>query len=267
MTPSPSFPPSAGKSRKTSPSSELPIGFIIGAIAGFAVTLGLVGLVAGYGAARLQGTSAANIAQVPAAPSVPDAPAPTPPPAQPLPPIDFKRDHILGNKDATIALVEYSDFECPFCKSVHPTYQQVMKEYGSKVMMVYRHFPLSFHQNAQKEAEASECVAELGGNDAFWKFHDYVFDKTTSNGTGFALDQLPVAAKAAGVDEAKFKTCLDSGKYAQLVQDEETTGGSAGVDGTPGNFVYNVKTKETTPIVGAVPFAQFKSAIDAALAK
>jgi protein-disulfide isomerase len=184
-----------------------------------------------------------------------------------VPPIDPKTDHIRGNKDATVAVIEYSDFECPFCKSVFPTYQQVMQTYGDKVMWVYRQFPLSFHQNAQKEAEASECIAELGGNDAFWKYNDYVFSHTTSNGTGFALDQLPVAAKQAGVDVTKFQSCLDSGKYQKQVQNSETAATAAGVDGTPGNFVYNLKTKESTPLIGAVPFANFKTAIDAALAK
>jgi protein-disulfide isomerase len=233
----------------------------------FAVSLGLIGVIVGY-SLRSWSQPVGSAAQNAAPPSVPTAaanpPAPTPP-AGPVPPVDLAKDHIRGNKNAAVAVIEYSDFECPFCKSVHPTYQKIMQDYGDKVMWVYRDYPLSFHQNAQKEAEGGECVAELGGNDAFWKYADLIFQKTTSNGTGIALDALPGIAQEAGVDQAAFKTCLDSGKYAAKVQNDETTGAAAGVDGTPGNFVYDMKTKKSTPIIGAVPVEQFKTAIDSYL--
>lgn len=87
-------------------------------------------------------------------------------------PIDFETDHILGDKSARVAIIEYSDYQCPFCHRVHPTYQQIMEEYDGKVMWVFRHFPLSFHPEAMPLAIASECVATLKGNDAFWKFTD-----------------------------------------------------------------------------------------------
>src|SRR3989344_5629624 len=79
-------------------------------------------------------------------------------------------ERIRGNKNAKITLVEYSDFECPFCQRFHPITQELMKTYGDKIRLVYRHFPLAFHANAQKEAEASECIAELGGQDTFWEY-------------------------------------------------------------------------------------------------
>jgi protein-disulfide isomerase len=83
------------------------------------------------------------------------------------------KDHLIGNKDARFQLVEYSDFECPFCKKFHPTATKLYKE-NSDIAWVYRHFPLDFHATAQKSAEASECIAKLGGNDAFWKFNETI---------------------------------------------------------------------------------------------
>lgn len=173
-------------------------------------------------------------------------------------------DHIRGNKNAKIALVEYSDMECPFCKRFHPTMQQVITDYGDKVKWVYRHFPLSIHANAQKEAEASECAAKLGGNDAFWKYTDKIFEKTTSNGTGFALDQLVPLAKEIGLNESKFKTCLDAGEFAQKVKDQITAGTAEGVTGTPGTIIIDAKGN-TQLVPGALPYEQIKPMIEKAL--
>ncbi|OGK16963.1 hypothetical protein A2690_01485 [Candidatus Roizmanbacteria bacterium RIFCSPHIGHO2_01_FULL_39_12b] len=174
------------------------------------------------------------------------------------------KDHIRGNKDADVVLVNYSDFECPFCKRFHPTMLQIMKEYGNKVAWVYRHFPLSFHANAQKEAEASECAAELGGNDVFWKYTDAIYEKTTSNGTGFALDALVPLAKELGLNESKFKQCLDSGKYAKHIQEDMAGGSAAGVSGTPGTIIV-AKNGKRDLINGALPFEQAKEQIDVLL--
>jgi len=174
------------------------------------------------------------------------------------------KDHIRGSKDADVVLVNYSDFECPFCKRFHPTMQQIMKEYGNKVAWVYRHFPLAFHANAQKEAEASDCAAELGGNDVFWKYTDKIYEKTTSNGTGFALDQLGPLAKELGLNESKFKQCLDSGKYAKHVKEEMSGGSTAGVNGTPGTIIVSKSGKKQF-VNGALPYEQIKPMIDEAL--
>lgn len=173
-----------------------------------------------------------------------------------------KDDHVRGDRNARIALIEYSDMECPFCKRFHPTAQQVLDAYKGKVMWVYRHYPLAFHANAQKEAEASECANELGGSDAFWKYLDTVYERTTSNGTGFALDKLVPLAVELGLNEAKFKECLDSGKYADYVKEDMNGGSKAGVTGTPGNILLDTKSGKTSLIPGAVPFESMKSAID-----
>lgn len=239
------------------------LGFVVGLLGGFAVSALLIGLVLGYSVAgSMPGgfvqPQAANQPQAPSVPSVPDAA----PPSAEVPEITAK-DHVLGPKNAKVTIVEYSDYECPFCKRHHPTLQQVMKEYPNDVNIVYRHFPLSFHQYAQKAGEASECVAEIGGNDAFWKFTDAVLTDAEAP-TPAVLEK---AATAAGVNAAKFKTCLDSGKHAQRIKDDMQGGISAGVQGTPGNFIINNKTKETQEISGAVPFASFKTSIDQMLGK
>ena len=173
-------------------------------------------------------------------------------------------DHVRGAKNAKVTLIEYSDFECPFCKQFHTTLLQAMQDFPNDLAIAYRHYPLSFHQNAQKEAEASECAAELGGNDAFWAFHDKVFERTTSNGTGFALTDLGPLAKEIGLDQTKFQNCLDSGKYAQKVMDEENSGTNVGVTGTPGTFLVDANGNSQL-ISGAVPYANLKSAIQAAI--
>lgn len=143
--------------------------------------------------------------------------------------------------------------------------QQILEEYGDEVRIVYRHYPLSFHANAQKEDEAAECASELGGNDAFWKYHDAILERTTSGGTGFALDALVPLAKELGLDESKFQECLDSGKYAQHVKDDMSGGSAAGITGTPGSILIDAAGNSQL-ISGAVPFATIKSALDAALA-
>lgn len=238
----------------------------------FGVSMGLMGIIVGVIATSVlsgkiplgNGTNnpmpSQQVAQVPSAqPAAQQAPAPKPAPG-PLLPVDFKTDHIRGNPKASVAVIEYSDFECPFCKRHHPTMQQIMDTYKDDVVWVYRHFPLSFHPNAQKAAEASECANELAGNDAFWKFTDGVFALDALSNDAFVT-----IAKNMSLNESAFKSCLDSGKYAKHVTDEMTAGQAAGVSGTPGTFVVDLKTQKNLMISGAQPFANFKQAIDSML--
>ena len=144
-------------------------------------------------------------------------------------------DHILGNPNATITILEYSDTECPFCKSFDVTMKSIMNTYGKdgKVAWAYRHFPLdSIHPKTRKEAEATECANELAGNKGFWDMLDKIYTNTPSNN---ALDAslLPVFAKSIGIDQAKLNACLASGKYAAAVEADYQDGISAGVQGTP----------------------------------
>ena len=171
-------------------------------------------------------------------------------------------DHINGEKDARILLFEYSDMECPYCKRFHPTAQKIVDSYIGDVAWVYRHLPLPFHANAGKEAEASECANELGGNSAFWKFVNALFVKTNSGGTGIALSDLPTLATEIGLNETKFTTCLDSGKYADRVKSDAETAASLGINGTPGNILLDTKTGKTKLMPGAYPYEDFKKAID-----
>jgi protein-disulfide isomerase len=235
----------------------------------FGVSCTLMGVIIGYVfalafSATLLGAGSAKVAQrAPTPPTVPSN-ADTPP-AGPVPQVDLKTDHVKGNKNARISLIAYSDFECPFSKRHHPTLSKVLDSYKNDVNIVYRHFPLGFHKNAQKEAEASECAAELGGNDVFWKYTDAIYEKTTSNGTGFALTELVPLAKKLGLSETKFQTCLDSGKYAQKVKDEQQKGAAAGVRGTPGNILIDHKTQQSKTVSGALPLESFKTVIDGML--
>ena len=203
-----------------------------------------------------KGATTGTIAQAPNQPNQPAAKA-----AGKIKEVTDK-DHVRGNKNAKVTLVEYSDFECPFCKTFHPTVKEILQTYGDKVRWVYRHYPLPFHNpGAQKQAEASECVAELGGNDKFWEFTDKIFERTTSNGNGFPIANLGPLAAEIGVNQGQFQSCLDTGKYTKLVEGQIADGTQAGVSGTPSTFVNG------QIVVGAQPFASFKTIIDAELAK
>lgn len=144
-------------------------------------------------------------------------------------------DHILGSPDADITIVEFSDTECPFCKQFHATMHQVIDTYGrdGTVAWVYRHFPIEqLHQKAQKEAEATECAAAQGGNEAFWKYVDEIYARTPSN-DGLDAAQLPQIAESIGLDRAAFESCLSSGTYAAEVQKDYDDAVQSGGRGTP----------------------------------
>lgn len=239
--------------------------FVFGLVSGIAAVslLTSAGLLSNGAFAQSAGTTTGAVAIAEAQPTAAGAAVKTKATTGKVPEVT-DADHIRGNKDAKVTFIEYSDFECPFCKRFEPTMQQIEKEYGDKVRIVYRHYPLSFHANAQKEDEAAECASELGGNDAFWKYHDAILERTTSGGTGFALDALVPLAKELGLDESKFQDCLDTGKYEQHVKDDMAGGASAGVTGTPGSILIDAAGNSQL-LSGAIPFATIKSALDAAL--
>ena len=175
-----------------------------------------------------------------------------------------KEDHILGDPKAPVKIIEFSDTECPFCKRFHPTMHQVVADYEGKVAWVYRHFPLdSLHSKARKEAEATECAAELGGNDAFWKYLDRLFEVTPSN-DGLSPALLPAIAEYIGLDRAKFEECLNSGRYAARVQKDYDDAIASGAQGTPFNIVI-APNGDRLPLEGAQPYSSVKQVVDIAL--
>ena len=174
-------------------------------------------------------------------------------------------DHIKGNPDAPVKIVEYSDFECPFCKRFHNTMNEIMEsELGTsgQVAWVYRQFPLEqLHPvKAMAESVASECAAELGGNDAFWQFADRFMELTPSNNQTQIETVIPQIVQEIGLDQTAFQTCFESGKYddhiAADIQNAVETGGR----GTPWSVVIAPNGK-TFPLNGAQPVAAVEQLI------
>jgi protein-disulfide isomerase len=171
-------------------------------------------------------------------------------------------DYIKGNPNAPILIVEYSDYDCPFCKNFHETMNRVMNEYGvtGKVAWVYRQFPIpQLHPNAARISEAALCVGELGGNDAFWKFSDLVFGERNLN-EPTNITKLPSYAEQAGVTENDFVACIDSGRHEAKVTESVQDGAKAGINGTPHSFI--VVGNQQVDIKGAQPYEVVKGMVE-----
>jgi len=158
-----------------------------------------------------------------------------------------------GPKDAPVTIVEFSDFECPYCGAAHDTVEQVMNTYAGKVRLVYRQFPLSFHPHAAKAAEASLCAADQG---KFWEYHEALF----KNQKKLDLPDLKAHAGEVGLDTQKFSQCLDSGDKMKAVDADQQAGLAVGVGGTPAFFINGIFLN------GAQPIDEFKKVIDGELA-
>lgn len=171
---------------------------------------------------------------------------------------------ILGKENAKVTMIEFSDFECPFCKRYFDeTLSQVIKEYvdTGKVKLYYRHFPLDFHAAAMPSALASECANEQG---KFWEYHDKIFaeqDKIAGKTADIITTQLKTWAQELGLNTSRFDSCLDNAKYQVNVDGDLNDGRTAGISGTPTFFINGER------IVGAQPFAAFKAVIDEELKK
>lgn len=188
-------------------------------------------------------------------------------PIQPAGPVDVSEGNlpILGNKDAKVTIVEFSDFQCPFCKQMFDeALPQIKKEYidTGKAKFAFRHYPLvSIHPNAQKAAEAAECAND---QDKFWEYHDQLFTNQAdweSLPAADALNKYVEYANVIGINGEELRECVSSGRMAENVQKDIADGDKVGVDGTPASFVNGIL------ISGAVPFEEFKTQIEAALAE
>ncbi len=164
--------------------------------------------------------------------------------------VDPSRDHILGNKNAKVTLVEYSDFQCPYCARHVPTLKQILKDYPNDVRIIYRHFPLtSIHPYAQKAAETSECVAKLGGEGMFWKFHDEMFASQTAAGnTITGEEQIMAVVKKIGMSDTAVKNCLTAGQTSKRVQEDMSSGNDIGIRGTPANVINGLLVSGAYPL-------------------
>ena len=175
-------------------------------------------------------------------------------------------DHILGDLQAPIKIVEFSDLECPFCKDFHRTMLQVMQKYAptGKVAWIYRHFPLDqLHSKARNEAEASECAFTLGGNDKFWAFITKVFEVTPAN-NGLDPAQLPIIAESVGLNKIAFTECLISGKTADIVDAQYQDAVKSGGTGTPFPIVITPDGKKIA-LQGAIPLEAMQQLIETLL--
>jgi len=167
---------------------------------------------------------------------------------------------ILGDPNAPVTIVEYSDFECPFCgRFFDQSLARIKSEYvdTGKARFVYKDFPLnSIHPQAQKAAEAARCVRNQLGDEGYWAMHDVLFERQQLLG----ISSFKQWARELGVNGGEFDSCLDTGKYASVVQDDLNEGSTLGVTGTPTFFVNDMR------VVGAVPYEQIAAVIEAELA-
>jgi protein-disulfide isomerase len=159
-----------------------------------------------------------------------------------------------GPDKAPIVIVEFSDFECPYCSRAEQTVAEVVRAYPDKIRLVYRDFPLPMHAHAPKAAEAAHCAGDQG---KYWDMHAKLF----ANQRALDVKSLKEYAKDLSLDQAKFDKCLDSGEKATIVEENHKAGGELGVTGTPAFFVNGVL------LSGAQPFESFKDLIDAELAQ
>ncbi len=177
-------------------------------------------------------------------------------------PVSSDDDYIRGRADAELTLIEFSDFQCPFCERFYrETLPLIDKDYiqTGKLRMIYRDFPLAgVHEHAQKAAEAAQCAGEQG---KYWEMHDRIF----ANHTAMSVDDLKNHARGLGIAPDRFDTCLDSGAYAEEVKKDMADGQALGVQGTP-TFFIGLTGKDNTiqaiRIAGARPYAVFKQIFD-----
>ena len=226
----------------------------------FAVSVGLLGLIVGYALA----TGVSNPLVGGNGPKAPAAPTPVAADPDPVPagdPATADDDEVMGDESATVTLIEFTDYQCPFCsRHFEQTMPEIVKNYvdTGKVKYVVRDFPLSFHANAHKASQATECAAEGG---KFWEMHDKIFQAQGEWGNlGDPSPKLKEYAKAMGLGAA-FDTCLDTDAMKAEVDKDLADGSAAGINGTPGFWIVS-DDGASKSISGAYPYATFQAAFD-----
>lgn len=180
--------------------------------------------------------------------------------AKTIMPLDPEKDHVFGKIDAPITIFEYSDFECPYCKQYHPNPKKLVERYPEQVNWVYRHYPLPFHNpTAEQESQASECAAELGGNESFWQYSDEIF--TRDKQKPFSTEVLADLAVKIGLDKKTFTECVTSGRYKERVQRDLAQGKRIGITGTPTTIFRNNKTGIVVARSGAIKVSQMDAIV------
>jgi len=173
----------------------------------------------------------------------------------------FAQRNIYGNEKAETIIVEFSDFECPYCAELHTTLKKIVDESDGAIAWEYRHLPLPMHPDAEISAKASECVASLTGNETFWKFAEVLMTNQRNIDSEFLLN----TARTFKIDEESYTTCLGSEAVAKVVADDVRVAQSLGGSGTPFSvIVYNDGTQKA--ISGALPYAQWMSLLENAKA-
>ncbi len=227
----------------------------------FGATLALGGLIVGYVIANGMNGVAVNLPNAPQAPTAVDNTVPMPEPTNDTP-ADADDDAFIGQADAPVTIIEFTDYQCPFCaRHFNDTYGKIKENYidTGKVKYVSRDFPLSFHPLAQKASEAAECADDQG---KFWEMHAKLFTmQSTWSGVSDVIPVLKQYAKDLGMNAGTFDSCLDAGTYAQEVKDDMADGSASGIDGTPGFWILG-PNGESQKISGAYPYETFAAAVD-----
>ena len=192
------------------------------------------------------------------------AATPTPAVAANSVPAVTAADHILGAVTAPVALVEYGDLECPFCKKSHSTLLQLHNEYGDKLAIVFRNYPLDIHPAAPMEGQVAECVAQGNGNDEYWHFIDTVFGRSQSTGSSFTQAQMLSIVKELGYDNAATTSCVSSGGGKARLDRDIAQGNALKINETPTAYAIG-KNGVTKLIVGALVIDSYRSIIDGLL--
>lgn len=170
-------------------------------------------------------------------------------------PVD-SNDHIYGDINAPIKVVEFSDLECPYCSRVHPTLKQLIDQSNGQVAWVFRHFPLSGHKNAMVQAVGAECVAKLGGEDKFWEYINFAF----SNQSIGDKEAVVTVASNLGLNADEVRSCIDSGEVNNLVNEDKQDASNSGARGTPHSIILGPKG-DVYAVSGAQPLQVFQQVV------